>query len=207
MHDDFRNELANPINQLTHTAQDLEAWALVISGLDLDAKIDVLMEFIFDRAAFGLCAPYAFRARFIFATAHLCHQANRAKLGPAWKDDLEDDSKIDFGVADARGALWKKYGKLKQCLEGISNKDFDEQTFGFRNKFNHRFSPGIEVGLTQFVQRLVRPDGSVYYKLSENLPLPLTKVADIIKQQLTQFSKALAAFDALVQEHVQALSA
>ena len=90
--------------------------------------------------------PYVIRSRFIFAAAHLSHQANQSKAVGGWKDDLPLDGEINFSEADATGAPWRAWSKLKPKLERIGNRTYQARTANFRNLYNHRFSPRIVFG-------------------------------------------------------------
>jgi hypothetical protein len=175
------------------------AWEKVLAGLDQDEKYDVVIEFVSPLATLALNMPYVIRSRFIYSVAHLSHQANRTKKDE-WIDDLPVDSKIYFEAANNFGKLWKKYSKLKVALEKIANKAYGESTHDFRNKYNHRYSPRIEIGLTGLVTRIVNSTGSVTYGFGQIDPLLLKDVNPLL---LDQYSLCLAAhknYQALIND-------
>jgi hypothetical protein len=129
--------------------------ANVVDELDDEGKLNVATEFVDPLATIALNMPYVIRSRFIFAAAHLSHQAGRTIVSKGWKDDLALNDEIYFKQADAAGAPWKTYPKLKTKLERISDHAYQVKTKNFRNTYNHRFSPRIVVGQTNFVARYV----------------------------------------------------
>jgi hypothetical protein len=102
---EFSNEIANSINDLTRYTHQLEAWNTVIQPLDDKKRFEVAHEFIDPLATLAMNLPYVIRSRLIFATAHLSNQANSAKLRKAWSDDLPLDEEIFFAAADSLAAL------------------------------------------------------------------------------------------------------
>jgi hypothetical protein len=172
---EFAGELANTINDLTHGVQQLRAWAAVVPSLSDEQKLHACHEFIDALATLTVNLPYVVRSRFIFATAHLSHQANIVHDRSAWRDDLPLDRRIYFKEADARGKRWKSYSTLKQSLERLSGSAFRAATHEFRDTYNHRFSPRFVIGVTQMVRRRVeQPSGRVSYDLGGLEPLRLS---------------------------------
>lgn len=97
---EFARELANGLNQLSRDVRRLRAWAIVCDGLTNTQKFEASGEFIEPLATFALNAPYALNAKFAFAAAHLCHQANAVRLNDTWSDDLPEDHDITWKTAD-----------------------------------------------------------------------------------------------------------
>jgi len=199
---EFSQEIGNSINELVGNVCRLSCWQEVISGLEQADKVDVLHEFVNSIAVVSLNLPHVIRSRFVFASLHLCHQANQYPDGESWKDELPLDSDIYFGQADAYCGKWKRYKKLKVVLEKIANKKYQTDTRDFRNKYNHRFSPLIEFGLGGFVSRNVNDKtGIVSYSFGYQSPLPLSKVVHILKGQVDVCRSAHSAFQLLIKEH------
>jgi hypothetical protein len=165
----------------------------------------LLIEFVEANATLALCTPYALRSRFIFAAAHLCHQANQARDRVGWRDDFPLDTEIYLDVADKFGKPWKRYGKFKHALQDMANKKYSDETGDFRSKFNHRFSPHIEIGLTELVVRTAMPGGRVSYGFGSRPPLRLATVVLVLKEQLSASRRVFAGFQALVGEHAKAI--
>ena len=88
---EFSRSLANIVNQLGNYARRLKSWDKVLSDFDEDLKFELLFEFVDSIATLSLNLPYAIQSQFFFAIAHLSHQANKAKFGRAWLDDLPND--------------------------------------------------------------------------------------------------------------------
>jgi hypothetical protein len=96
--------IANAINELTRYNFDLKAWDAVTKPMDDDDKFNVALHFVDPLSALALNLPYVIQQRLLYAAAHLCHQANRAKLKGEWKDDLPNDAKINGKICDQYGA-------------------------------------------------------------------------------------------------------
>lgn len=208
MLEEFSLEIANIINDLSRYAQQLAAWDTVISGLDEEKAHEVAHEFVAPLATLALGLPYVIRSRFIFATAHLSHQASRAKQGAAWVDDFPLDHDVYFEAADKYGKAWKKYSKLKVKLERIAGDDMRQGTSDFRNAFNHRFSRRIVSGQSNVVTRRVDPKTKVVsYGIGGLPPLPLKVVVDQLELQCTRAYAAFDAFQKLVKEQEAAIVA
>lgn len=207
MFDEFSREIANSINQLVSYSHRLKAWSEVVREFDEQQKLEALNEFIEPIATTALNLPFVIRSRFIFAIAHLAHQAKRATEGPAWKDDFPLDKEIGFGSADKYGGDWKSYVRLKRSLENISSKKYQEATNDFRNKYNHRFSPRVLVGFTGLVTRIVGKAGQVSYQFGEQPPLSLDVAAELLNQQCETCFDAFSRFKAFIAELEQAIRA
>lgn len=165
MLDERCREISNSINELGRFVSSLEAWKLVLDQFNDDEKLEIVIEFVTPIAVLALNHPYVIRSRFIYSIAHLCHQANRVKDNN-WIDDLPLDDEIYFDVADKYCAPWQSYRTLKLALEKISDRKFNSETHDFRNKYIHRYSLGIEIGMTEFVKRNVARKGEGYFLLS-----------------------------------------
>ena len=208
MFDEFAGELANSINDLTQHVRRLRAWSAVVEPLSDDDKLEVVNEFIEVLATVAVSLPYVIRSRFIFATAHLCHQANLANEESAWRDDLPLDSEIYMKTADEYGKPWRAYKTLKRRLEAVSGKEYQKKTHDFRNAYNHRFSPRFVIGETQFVTRQFNPaTGSAAYAIGGVAPLELPHLADLLAAERDRCYAAYDAFERLVREHEAAIAA
>jgi hypothetical protein len=157
MFKEFAREIANSLNDLTNYTHRLKAWSLVIPSMGNEEKLNAAQEFIDPLATVSLNLPYVIRSRFIFAAAHLCHQANQSRAGMPWQDDLPLDHEIFFKEADNYGAGWRQYRPFKDCLERLGDRKYQTETHDFRNAYNHRFSPRVVIGITQAVIRKVDP--------------------------------------------------
>lgn len=198
---DFARELANTINQLSQDVRRLRAWARVCGDLTDLEKLEASGEFIDPLATFALNAPYALKAKFAFAAAHLCHQADVFRLGAAWCDDLPPDIKIDWSTADAKGTAWKRYGKFKEAAAPVDGTKFRNATDNFRNTYAHRFSSRVLIGITQPVTRTVAPNtGRVRYGIGGREPLDLNAIANLLASQVDHALSAFGRFQMLVAE-------
>lgn len=204
---EFASELSNSINELTRNVDRLRAWAAVVAPLSDDEKLTAVAEFINPLATVSANLPYVIRSRFFFATAHLCHQANRCLEGPSWEDNLPLDDKIYQNQADQYGKGWPAYQQLKLSLEPVASKAYNDAVHDFRHSYNHRFSPRFVVGITGLVRREVSPrTGEVGYAVGGLPPLDLHDVADTLSGQRDLLYVAFDAFQALVREHEAAIA-
>jgi hypothetical protein len=204
---EFAPELATTINDLTHGVDQLRAWAAVVPSLSNKQKLHACHEFIDALATLTVNLPYVVRSRFIFATAHLSHQANMVHDHSAWLDDLPLDREIYMAEADARGKRWKTYPTLKRSIEGLYGKAFRAATHEFRDTYNHRFSPRFVIGITQMINRQKDPaSGRVSYNLGGLEPLRLDEVADLLAAERDQAYRSFKAFQALVHEQSDAIA-
>lgn len=207
MFKEFSRELANTVNDLTRYTHQLAAWCDVVDKLDDDGKFNVAHEFVDPLATIALNLPYVIRSRFIFAAAHLSHQAGRTKAHNGWKDDLALDDEIYFSQAEMVGGPWKKWTKLKTKLERIGDKTYKAKTKNFRNTYNHRFSPRVVFGQTNMVTRKVNATTKqVSYGFGGTEPLTLKLVVELLEEQCQTCYKAFESFQKLVQEQEKAIS-
>lgn len=198
-------EISNSINQLRRLIHSLEAWAVLISSKSSsDDKFELIIEFIDPLATLLINLPYIIRSRLIYSAAHLSHQANQVKIS-GWRDDIAIDSEIYFSEADKHGAAWKSYKKLKVSLEKIAGRSYVKETHNFRNKYNHRYSPRIEIGLTGLVTRYVSGSGQVSYGFGHTEPLKLACVVSALKSQHEFCFKAFCLYQKLVEEQILAI--
>lgn len=198
------SELANSINELLRYVTNLKAWKHVIARKNDNEKHELIIEFVSPIATLAINMPYVIRSRFIYSVAHLCHQANQTKEDK-WVDDLPIDNEIYFDAADKYSSQWKRYKKLKPALENIANRKYQSVTFDFRNKYNHRYSPRIELGLTGLVTRNVGNDGKVSYGFGYTKPLKLEQVLPALSDQHSLCIRAFGQYQKLVNEHISAI--
>jgi hypothetical protein len=202
MFDEFSREIANSLNELNDYSLRLKAWSVVIAQMADKEKLDAAHEFVDPIATIGLNLPYVIRSRFMFAAAHLSHQANRTREGALWLDDFPLDNTIYFAVADKYGAGWQTYKAFKKCIDRFGDKAYQAKTGDFRHAYNHRFSPRFIIGITQIVTRHVDPQTkSIHYSFGGMPALNLNLVAGLMDEQYRLGSEAFLAFQALVREH------
>ncbi|WP_444632831.1 hypothetical protein [Cupriavidus oxalaticus] len=206
MFDEFSRELANALNGLANYTHQLAAWRDLLAPMDQQRQLDAAVDFIDPVATVALNLPYVIRSRFIFASAHLCHQANHAKQGATWKDEFPLDGEVWFDAADKYGKPWKRYSTFKARLEKVGAKDYQTATHDFRNAYNHRFSPRIVIGISNLVTRRVnKATGSVSYGFGETPALTLLRVVELLETQCDRAHRAFESFQQLVREHEAAI--
>lgn len=206
---DAARDLANGINHLIVLTMRLDAWSTVIEGLDVEQKFQLLHEFIQDLAATAILSPYTLKARFYFAIAHLSHQANCVRQGDGWADDiatLPEDWDIKEDVAIRLTKHWRSWKKLIKALNTVDMSGYKTATDDFRSKHTHRFTPRVELGITQPVKRLLaKNDGKASYGIGGTDPLKLEAVVEQLKTQCICLSGCYAEFQKLVVEQGVAL--
>ena len=208
MFKEFSQELANIINDLTRYTHQLSAWRDVVEKLDDDRKFNVAVEFVDPLATIALNLPYVIRSRFIFAAAHLSHQAGRIKGSKGWKDDRALDDEIHFAQAEVVGGSWKTWTQLETKIERIGDRTYQAEIKNFRNTYNHRFSPRVVFGQTNMVTRNVdAKTEQVSYEFGGTEPLTLKLVVELLEGQCQACYKAFESFQKLVQEQERAIFA
>jgi hypothetical protein len=207
MLDEFSRELANTLNTLTRYTHQLAAWRDLLAPMGEQQQLNTAVEFIDPMATVAVNLPYVIRSRFIFAAAHLCHQANRIKQESAWRDEFPLDDEVWFEAADKYGKGWKRYNNFKARLEKIGAKDYQHGTHNFRNAYNHRFSPQIVLGISRVVTRSVdNVNGSVSYAFGGTPALTLPRVVSLLEEQCQRCYRAFDAFQQLIREHEAGIS-
>jgi len=197
--------IANSINELLRYICDLEAWGGVIKDHDEDSKFEIIVEFISPIATLAINMPYVVRSRFIYSIVHLCHQCNRTK-DANWVDKLPEENEIWMNMTGKHCSKWKEYAELKAALKKIANEQFNKDTNDFRNKYNHRYSLGIEFGITELVKR--REDiGRINYTIGQTNPLKIAQLLPILNDQHNKCILAFKKYQELVNEQILAISA
>jgi hypothetical protein len=210
-------ELANSINQLASLTRNLEAWGRILEDLSAEEKLRLLNEFVETQASTAINLPYTIKARFLFAVAHISHQANSARMGDEWIADfkvLPQDHEIHHEHAYKMARDWKSWKKLNRALSKADSSDFKSATKSYRSKYTHRLTPRIEVGYFEFVNRRPRtkseshPDPlshSPAYGMGGSEPLAISEVTDELKKQCSCFSQSFSLFERLVSEQKSAI--
>src|SRR5690606_12345508 len=134
--------------------RDLSAWNQVCADLSDKKRLDATHEFIDTLGTVALSTPYMIKSRFVFATAHLCHQANMA-INSSWQDALPLDTEIYTAGAENYATSLLHFPRFRSCLDKINGKAFRDVTHDFRHSYTHRFSPCFLIGQTQVVTRYV----------------------------------------------------
>lgn len=215
MLEEFCREIANSLNELVNDTKRLHAWAQVLADLKDREKVELLNGTINSQATTALNAPYAIRSRFYFAVAHLSHQANKFSAKQDWTDDLPLDGKIDKEQAHVTGKKWKSWKKLNRNLDQVAGMKFKAATDDFRNKYNHRFSPKFELGITQSVKRMSGPSipngftdsmpssnglSGVTYAIGGSPPLMIADLVIALEMECQFFRRAFDTFRSLIHE-------
>ncbi len=207
MLEDFSRIVANNINTLGYYCEKMRVWNIVLEDYNVDLRDEILFEFVDPLCVVALNLPYAIRCRFIFAIAHLCHQANRA-ISSKWIDNIDtlaEDRKIDFGIAYKVARKWTIRDRLFEAIKALFDENHAEITKDFRHTYNHRMPSQEIVGVAAFVKREIGSVGKVHYKFGAAPRLDLTKMSG---ELMAEFRKELLAFERfkeLVHEQTQAI--
>lgn len=180
----------------------MSTWTSLLPTLDEKERHEAIHEFVEPIATLALLSPYMLRSRFLYATAHLCHQVNLIREKDWGEDALPLESAIWFDAADKQGKPWKAYRALKLRMEKMAGKALAASTADFRNAFSHRFSARIGVGITNFTDRKVDAEtGSIFYTFGGTDPLEPSELVRLLSSELEYSYDAFSAFQALVAEH------
>lgn len=208
MSDEFARELANTVNDLTNNIHRLEVWNDVIAPLGNEDKMEAVHEFVGVLGVAALGLPYVIKSRFAYASAHLCHQANRAKNPDVWTDEFPAAQAIYLNQADEFGRSWRTFKRFKRRVEVIGGSRFKDATGDFRNAYNHRFPRRLVLGITGGMTRHVDPKtGRPFYGVGGFEPLQLTDVVRLLTAERDRSYAAFDAYQALIREHEEAIAA
>lgn len=196
-------ELANSINQLAITTRKLSIWQKLLETHNEDENIYIVNEFIEPLVTLCLNLPYVIRGRFIFSVAHLSHQANMKKISN-WKDNLVNDRSIDFKVMEKTSKEWGTYPEFRSSLSLLSDTEFSDQVYDFRNKYHHRYPPKVEFGQIQMVSRNME-NGKINYGFGYIEPLQISKIVPLLESQHVAAYKSFRKYQVLVNEQISAI--
>jgi len=199
--EEYSSELANEINSFRTYIQNLSAWSCILKDCTDKEKISILNEFVEPMAICALNHPYSVRSRFIYAVSHISHQANKSKIDN-WKDDIKADTSINFKEMEKMGVHWESFTHFKEALSDVNNENYTEKLLNYRNKFNHRFPPLIELGLSGFITRSKAEDGKVSYGFGYTNPILISDAIPMLIEQHAAMAKSFDAFKTLVSEQV-----
>jgi len=211
MLDDFRVGIPNSINEFGNLIFKLLVWRDVFKTIDLiDHKYVVLSEFINPIATQALCYPYALKSRIEYAIAHLSNQANWFRSDITIKDDLPKDRKINTVIVNKYAAHWECFEDLKIALSK-TNIQFDIETKDYRNKYTHRYSLPIEIGLGESILRhpiekieneSKEDTVKANYQIGSNPPLTLDQICSSLIDEYSRFLNVYSQFKCLTLEQI-----
>lgn len=196
--------ISNDINDFMRYIDNLEAWENVIKGKDDKAKMEIIVEFISPIATLAINMPNVIHSRFIYSIVHLSHQCNLTK-GIKWTTDYPIERVIKFKTAKKYCSNWEGYDNLKKALEKIADKDYQIDTKNFRNKYNHRYSLGIEFGMAEFIKRIAVEGKGLRYGLGYTQPLKVEQLIPTLTKQHEYCLNALKEYQKLVKEQISAM--
>ncbi len=199
---DYSRELANILNQFLTYIDVLTAWDKVFLDYEEEDRLYLIHEFVEPICTICLNLPYVIRSRFIFFVTHLCHQANISLLGKKWKDDLPEDQCIDFKKMDKVATKWLAYKQLRLSMGQLADKKHQAEVNNYRHKFQHRYPPRIEVGLSEIIKRNINEAGRVSYAIGYSLPLRIGQITSSLKGQHAAAMRVYKCYQELVNEQL-----
>jgi len=202
---DCSRELANIINQFVTYIDMLTAWDKVLLDYGEENRFYLVHEFVEPICTISLNLPYVVRSRFIFFVTHLCHQANISLLGKKWKDDLPEDEKINFKKMDEVATNWPAYEQLKLGRGQLADKRHQAEVNHYRHKFQHRYPPRIEFGLSEMIKRNINEAGRVSYAIGYSLPLRIGQITSSLKSQHAAAMHVYKCYQELVNEQLKTI--
>lgn len=206
MVEDYAREIANVINQFLSGIEKLCAWDKVMLNYKEEEIFYIIHEFIEPLCNMCLNLPYVIRSRFIFSVTHLSYQANRTLLGRDWKDDLPSDDQIYFSIMDKYAANWHSYKRLKQALERLSDKEYQNAVSDYRNQYHHRFPSHIGFGLSKIMTRKVINTGTVAYAWGYSKPLELKDIILKLSEQNEIAVECFRWYQNIVREQMEKIA-
>ncbi len=189
----FRLEIADQIRALigevniwNYSLAKLSAWSEVLTGLDEDARPDVLLEHIQPLAESALNSAYRLKQHMVFT-------AQRALDYLDTSPPPIDEQKITYLTLVPLLKKCASGAALETALGTIDSEAFRSATSDYRRRHQHRSSPAVEVGVRFQVSRFVRREG-VGFGFGTVEPLPLEV---IVRECQAEHSKASAALKCL----------
>jgi len=205
--EDGLRDLANSVNGLLLRTMRLIAWQTVLSKCNSASERNfIVFNFIQVEAEGALILPYSIRNRFYFAAAHTSHSANKIVCSDLnYSDDIDNlpnDASITHNLASKPMKYWRKSKTLSKKLNQLNSTEYREATSDFRNKFTHRYSPGIEIGGSRSMSRgFTNEEVNYSFGLADCVKLENIIVA--LQDECIHFRAAFTAFEALVVEQVE----
>ncbi|MDE1893682.1 MAG: hypothetical protein KGM46_04875 [Pseudomonadota bacterium] len=193
--------IPNAINELTRYIHDLRAWDKATQGLGEDDLFEIAIAFVDQLATVAMNLPYVIQQRMLYAVAHLCHLANRTKIGSAWVDDLPEDRKINGAICDKYGNGWVAFPTFRRAVNLLNDVGYQADTEYFRERYTHRLPPRVLYGMHSMYSREKLPKGAEY-GLGGRQAMPIAKVVTALERQRNLALPALEAYRAIVDEQM-----
>ena len=219
---DFTREIINSLNRFSHEINVVEIWSkYILPKYNEEDQFELLYYFLELPLDYCLNQPQRIRDQIIYASTHLCHQANIYKKIKGYRDDLVDNYKINFDQLVKRCKSWNSDSILKKSLKQIASEDYIKETLNYRNMSHHSVPPSLEYGTTNFITRIGYQENTFEYKTFENgvevtkekntkgvaygfggtPPLTSKKLIPLFKEQFDLLNIALQAYWSMVAEH------
>jgi len=199
MAEDFVEELKNEINGFATDLAKLHAWSKVHDQCPEECKDDFSIEILGPAALTVLNRPYVVKQRLAYVGTMLLHQT-KMLIDPNWKESELDEHSININTFDKFRDTFTDVQDLLQNIREIDNPEFRKSTGNFRNLYQHRIPPGIEIGLSPFINRQREGDGSTSYGFGGQPPLRISEILPLMYDQHRLCLTSFHAFWGLMEE-------
>lgn len=186
-------EIANQINGFGQMIRKLEAWDLVIEGLDHEQVFSLAIEHIEPLANLAISATQAIRGQMIYATVE-CGALINSIIGQPLRWD--GSTHVTMKVAKSVAENWKGWPKLAEKLTLLEAQELNEASGNFRNSFQHGAPRQLVIGLTEHTEWTKHADGSISWGIGTQEPIKLNEIIPYLK---SAHEDLLKAHDALVE--------
>lgn len=152
MAQDFTQELLNEINGFITDIRSLDAWSRVNNQCPKDHKADLAIEILGPAASSTINRVYVVKQRLIYVSFMLLHQTIMI-IDPSRRDFHLCEKDIDINTLSQLNNTSINIAELIKSLRKIDDNSFRNKSKNFRNSYQHRIPPNIEIGLSSFVTR------------------------------------------------------
>jgi len=186
-------EIANQINGFGQMIRKLEAWDLVIEGLDHEQVLSLAIEHIEPLANLAISATQAIRGQMIYATVECGALSNALIDEPLGWDGRAN---VTMKIAKSVTENWKGWPDLAKKLTLLEAQELNEASGHFRNSFQHGAPRQLVIGLTEHTEWTKHTDGSFSWGIGTQDPIRLNEIIPHLKRT---HDDLLTAHEALVE--------
>lgn len=190
-------EIANQINSFGQMIRKLEAWDLVIEGLDHKQVFSLSIEHIEPLANLAISATQAIRGQMIYATVECGSLINSLIDQPlGWNGSNNVTIKVAKSVAEK----WRGWPALAERLTALEAQELNAASGHFRNSFQHGAPRQLVIGLTEHTEWVQHADGTLSWGIGTQEPIKLNEIIPHLKRAHHDLLKAHEALIALAKE-------
>lgn len=190
-------EIANQINSFGQMIRNLEAWDLVIEGLDYKQIFSLAIEHIEPLANLAISATQAIRGQMIYATVE-CGALTNSIIGQPLRWD--GSTHVTMKVAKSVAENWKAWPELAEKLTLLEAQELNEASGHFRNSFQHGAPRQLVIGLTEHTEWTKHADGSFSWGIGTQDPIKLKEIIPHLKKAHHDLLRAQEAIIELTKE-------